>query len=282
MKFILKEFFRGIKENISTLLSFIPLIGFSFIVLIITYIFMYNLDLYGEISKKEIGVDVFIKKGKNKDLLIKNIELLEGVEEVKYLSSKDILVEIAEDIGIERVDTTSISLDVPEILHITLKKGYTNNAFLKKFAEKLYLLEEVEEVWYGKEIIDSLNRMFSFGVYFFIIFFALIFVSLLLFMYKVFPEHTKHAEEIIPLLYLSGIPRMKIKMPLFILGFMTIVISSLFALAVFFVIKYMANRIMFLKISLPLLWMPVLLLFIIMFVSLAGISTSVDRKIDEI
>ncbi len=248
MKFLIKEFLRGVKENFSTILSVIPLTGFGFIILIIAYLFMYNVKMYGEISLREIGMDVFLTRGASPESLMTTIESLEGVEKVDYIKKSDIIKEIGKELDITGIDTFNLEIEIPEILHVTIDPRYTEISFVRNLAFKIELFKGVEEVWYGEDIIERFNRILKFSRYFFIIFFSLLYLSLLLFLYRIFPEHIQHGRDVIAILYLSGLPGWKIKSPFLMLGLLTLIFSSLFALLGTYIMVELLHRFLFLHI----------------------------------
>lgn len=155
--------YKVYKEN--TFLK-ITLISTMTVILLILGIFLFltlNLNRVIEEIEKKVEITVFLKDsvtGENLTGLLKNIENLNGVEKVSYISKADALSEFVKDAEMKKfIDALAENNPLPSSIRIKVKKEIYEKGELVEIASALTYLDGVEDVKYKKEESERLLKL---------------------------------------------------------------------------------------------------------------------------
>lgn len=155
--------YKVYKENIFLKIT---LISTMTVILLILGIFLFltlNLNRVIEEIEKKVGITVFLKDsvtGDNLTELLKNIENLNGVEKISYISKADALSEFVKDAEMKKfIDALSENNPLPASIRIKAKKEIYEKGELAEIASALTYLEGVEDVKYKKEESERLLKL---------------------------------------------------------------------------------------------------------------------------
>lgn len=177
-----REGFRTITRNASLFLLSLLVAAISLFLLALFSLVTVNLYKSIELLDEKIEIIVFLERTANIEGLQENIEKINGVEQVIYVSSEQALA----DLKTELEDTEEIlnvfeENPLPASFRVKLKSSFRNAQGLQEISGKIMLLSGVDETLYGGELVDQLKKvtrvivMFDFALLVIIIF-SVIFV----------------------------------------------------------------------------------------------------------
>lgn len=177
-----REGFRTITRNASLFLLSLLVAAISLFLLALFSLVTVNLYKSIELLDEKIEIIVFLERTANIEGLKENIEKINGVDQVIYVSSEQALA----DLKTELEDTEEIlnvfeENPLPASFRVKLKSSFRNAQGLQEISGKIMLLSGVNETLYGGELVDQLKRvtrvivMFDFALLIIIIF-SVIFV----------------------------------------------------------------------------------------------------------
>lgn len=158
----LAEALRGIREN--KLMSFLSLgvVGISLFVLGLFLLTTVNVFRLIQLVEEKVEIVVYLEDGLSQAEALNlrsKVEVLQGVEKVEYVSKDEALARLKEDYRRDPDLVEALEVNpLPPSFEISMKRGFRGPESLSKAAGKLMLLSGVEEVDYGKEWVERLNR----------------------------------------------------------------------------------------------------------------------------
>ncbi len=161
--FILKEAFRGLSKN--KLMAFVTF-GVMFFSLFIFGLFLIstvNLFLLIRKAEEKVEITAFLKDNltnENISALKQNLSSLVGVKEVIFISKQQALEQFREDLGdnsdlLEALESNPL----PASFDVILYESYKDPKNLQELAVKIDAMPGIEEIKYGKEWVEILDKV---------------------------------------------------------------------------------------------------------------------------
>ncbi|MGB9720401.1 MAG: cell division protein FtsX [bacterium] len=157
----------GIREGIRTIirsrsLFFLSLLvaAISFYLLSIFGLVTVNLYKMANILDEKIEIIVFLEERVDVNLLKSNIEKINGVREIIYVSAESALRQLQEEVA-ETKEIVRIFEEnpLPASLRIKLEPNFRNMKGLEEISQKILLLKGVKDTIYGGELVEQLKRI---------------------------------------------------------------------------------------------------------------------------
>lgn len=178
----IREGVRTITRNASLFLLSLLVAAISLFLLALFSLVTVNLYKSIELLDEKIEIIVFLDRTANVASLQENIEKLNGVEEVIFVSSEQALAELKDELqDTEEILNVFEENPLPASFRVKLESSFRNAAGLEEISSKIMLLSGIEETLYGGELVDQLKKvtriivLFDFGLLLIIIF-SVIFV----------------------------------------------------------------------------------------------------------
>jgi len=178
----IREGVRTITRNASLFLLSLLVAAISLFLLALFSLVTVNLYKSIELLDEKIEIIVFLDRTANVVSLQENIEKLNGVDEVIFVSSEQALAELKAELqDTEEILNVFEENPLPASFRIKLESSFRNAAGLEEISSKIMLLSGIEETLYGGELVDQLKKvtriivLFDFGLLLIIIF-SVIFV----------------------------------------------------------------------------------------------------------
>jgi len=162
MRYAVKEGLRNLGRD--RLQSFIAIgvTGASLFIIGIFLLVTQNLQRIMELTREKVEISAFLKEdlsGKDLESLQKAIRNITGVKDVLYLSKEDALNKLKKDLGEERDILDALETNpLPPSLKINLHKSHKGLKEVKDLARRIEELKGIEEVEYGGEWVERLDR----------------------------------------------------------------------------------------------------------------------------
>jgi cell division transport system permease protein len=161
LQYVMRRVFQNIRGNLFPNLVTIGIITISILIFSTFTLISFNLTSFLKIWEDKIEVIAYLKKGipsKEVEDLLRNTRLLEGVEEVKYISPFDAMAFLESKLGDQRDLLQGIQPAVlPPSFEIQLKKEYRNSAKIKEVIFQLKQFPQFEEIQYGLEWVETFS-----------------------------------------------------------------------------------------------------------------------------
>lgn len=162
INFLFKELFLNFKRN--SLLKLTSISTMSVILLILgMFLFLtFNLNKVIDSIEKRVEITVFLKDSVNEDSiseLLENINKIDGIEKVNYISKSTALLEFVKDPEMKKFIDASGYNPLPDSLRIKIKKEIYEKGGLSQIAEVLTSLDGIEDVKYKKEETERLLKL---------------------------------------------------------------------------------------------------------------------------
>jgi len=242
MGFYLKEALLSIKRN--ALVSIASIISITTILIIVGIFLLIsiNTNLFLKNIESQLEIVAYLKDDISKielDNLKKNIEAIEGVTEVRFISKEDAYQSLLKDLGDQGDILSAIEVNpLPASYEIKVK----DSKKIEQTSNQIAKLKKVEEVEYGQGIVEKLlNFSYIFRKMGIIILGLLVLASILIIsnIIKITVYSRKNEIEIMSL---AGATNWFIKWPFVIAGFLQGFISALLAISILYKVYYLAIR----------------------------------------
>jgi cell division transport system permease protein len=178
----IREGVRTITRNASLFLLSLLVAAISLFLLALFSLVTVNLYKSIELLDEKIEIIVFLDRTANVESLQENIEKLNGVNEVIFVSSEQALAELKNELqDTEEILNVFEENPLPASFRVKLESSFRNAEGLEEISSKIMLLSGIEETLYGGELVDQLKQvtrvivLFDFGLLLIIIF-SVIFV----------------------------------------------------------------------------------------------------------
>ena len=233
--FYLKEALHSIKRN--ALVNIATFISFTTILIIVGAFLLIsvNMDFFIQSMESQLEIVVYLKDNiseKELNVLRTKINNFKNVNEINYISKEEAFTQFISDIGGQKdILTTVKNNPLPDSYIIKL----SDSKDIPKIADSIAKLSPVEEVVYGKGIVEKILNIISIirkgGIIVlgFLIFSSILIISSII---KITVYTRKNEIEIMSL---AGATGWFIRWPFIIAGFLQGFISAI--LAVFFLYK---------------------------------------------
>ncbi|MDH4211549.1 MAG: ABC transporter permease [candidate division WOR-3 bacterium] len=178
----IREGVRTITRNASLFLLSLLVAAISLFLLALFSLVTVNLYKSIELLDEKIEIIVFLDRTANAQSLKENIEKINGVDQVIYVSSEQALADLKNELeDTEEILNVFEENPLPASFRVKLKSSFRNAQGLEEISDKIMLLSGIEETLYGGELVDQLKKvtriivMFDLGLLLIIIF-SVIFV----------------------------------------------------------------------------------------------------------
>ncbi|MCS7245525.1 MAG: permease-like cell division protein FtsX [candidate division WOR-3 bacterium] len=244
--FLLFEAFRFLSLRKSLTFFVITSTFLLFSLLSVVILITYQTFLYLQEIRKDIKIQAFLKPNLSVSDSIRIISILRtisGIEEIEYKSSGDAYAELLNTYR-EYSDVFSDidKNELPSSFIIVPKIYWTKGILLEELSNKIKLIDGIDDIYYGKNWIFSLEKLSHI--------FMLISGFLIILIFLIFVFISSHAIKLaindhrlaIEILKLSGVDYFRIYAPFRIMGILYGLISSIltyvFLNIVVFMLKY--------------------------------------------
>lgn len=241
--FLIKKGLVLFKRNMAINLITIATIATIFFVYNILFILGFSSNKFLENLAKIQTIRAFINENQHGEVksIIKEISLLEAVEDVKFYSSEDAFEYMKEQLGNSReIERIPVEL-FPSFIEITLKNEYTDVDYVKEFQKSLDKYGIFTTTSYGEKwVINFLTIKFGIHLFIFIIS-LLISISVASIIYNTIKINlAKHKMEIM-VYSLVGATKPFIVIPYIVCTLFEVFISFVVAYFTAFIIFYLLN-----------------------------------------
>jgi len=164
--FIIREALIGLwRHRLMSAIS-LGIIFFSLLILGIFLLGTFNLFAIIKIAKEKVEITAYIEDNLSEDeirVLNKNISSLSGIKKVVYVSKKKALDKFRRELSQAKDLLNMLETNpLPASFQIKLNEGYKSPEYIKEIAHKISLMDNVEDVLYGKEWVKRLNKIINF------------------------------------------------------------------------------------------------------------------------
>jgi len=178
----IREGFKTISRNGSLFILSLLVTSISLFLLSLFALVTVNLYHFLDVLDQKIEIIAFLSDNTDHKGLTENIQKINGVTEVIYVSSDEALQNLQSELReTEEVLSVFEANPLPASLRIKLEPRFRNAHGLQEISEKIMLLRGITETIYGGEIVDELKKisqivtLFDLGLLIIIIF-SVIFV----------------------------------------------------------------------------------------------------------
>lgn len=220
--FLIYETFRYLFSRKSLTFFVIASTFLLFSILGITILFTYQSFQYLNKIRKEIKIQAYLKQNINSIDSLKILTILNsisGIDSIYYKSNKQAYEELLNNYKEYKDIFSSVDVnELPNSYIIKPKFHWTKGLLLEEISKKIKMIDGIEDVYYGKEWIVSLEKIsntFILISIFVIIIIFLTFIFISSYAIKIAINDHKLAIEI---LKLSGINYFKIYFPFRLMG----------------------------------------------------------------
>lgn len=156
----IREGFKTISRNSSLFILSLLVTSISLFLLSIFALVTVNLYHFMEILDQKIEIIAFLNDNVDHKALQKNIENINGVTDVIYVSSEEALKNLQDELQeTEEVLSVFEANPLPASLRIKLEPRFRNASGLNEISEKIMLLRGITETIYGGELVDELKKI---------------------------------------------------------------------------------------------------------------------------
>ncbi len=149
------------KGNLFSDLITIGIISISMLIFAAFTLLAFNLTNLLQIWEDKIEVIAYIKHGipaTGIESLLEKTRLIEGVENVRYMSPDDAMAFMEKKLGEQKNLLEGIQPTIlPASFQIQLKKDYRNSFKMKEVIDQLKRIPQFEEIQYGQEWVESFS-----------------------------------------------------------------------------------------------------------------------------
>ncbi|MCS7250284.1 MAG: permease-like cell division protein FtsX [candidate division WOR-3 bacterium] len=272
IKFIVKESLRGIrKKPLSFFLSTFAF-GLCLLIILIFFLLTYNLFLSLKVAYDKIEIYAFLDEKVSFPSIKDKISLIDGVEEVKYISKEEALKILKEELKEEASFLEALDRNpLPPSLRIRISPKAKQVSEIKKIEDKLKLIPGIKDVWAGEELISKLIKVLNNIIYIDIGILIIVAISVIFIIFQNIEQSLFNRQREIEIMQLVGAKDYFIKAPFYLEGILEGILGGIFS----FIILFIIYRIMSLSITAINFPTSILLIFaIFMGASLGGIGAN--------
>jgi cell division transport system permease protein len=148
---------RNLFPNVTT----IWIIAISVLIFSTFSLIAFNLTSLLKIWEEKIEIIAYLKKGTSLgevEPLLKQIQIVQGIERVKYVSPSDAMTFMETKLGGQKNLLEGIQpVVLPPSFEIQLKKEYRNSTKIKEVVTHLKKIPQFEEIQYGQEWVETFS-----------------------------------------------------------------------------------------------------------------------------
>lgn len=159
--YVMRRTFRNMMGNLFPNLVTISIIVISILIFSTFTLLAFNLTNLLKTWEDKIEVIAYLKNGipsGEVEPLLKKARLLEGVEDIRYISPEEAMSFMQTRLGRQKDLLDGIRTAIlPGSFEIRLKKDYRNSTKIRELVADLRKIPQFEEIQYGKEWVDTFS-----------------------------------------------------------------------------------------------------------------------------
>jgi cell division transport system permease protein len=167
--FTIIEAFQGLRSN--SLVNLLAMGTISMAMLIVGFFLILFLNLQSAVNAmgERLEISVYLKEGlapQEKDYLLTRLKSEPGVRKVTFLSKTDALILLKSELkGQERLLEGLGENPLPDSFEVSLEPSFADSGKIEVITKKVAKYFGVEEVSYGKQGVEVLNRLLALVTY---------------------------------------------------------------------------------------------------------------------
>jgi len=231
-----KEVINSISKNLGMFFSALTTTSLSFLVLYLLLIFYFNIENLQKKIINQLTIHVYLDKnvkGSQIKEIIYQIESINGVINIQYISSNEALRRIEKELNIN-ISKDLIVNPLPNIVYVKVNDPKK----IDEVAKMIKNIKGVKEVNYWQEYIQKLSKIIDIFNKIFIFIIVLLSFGILTIISNTVKMTILARRNEIRIMHLVGAPNWFIKYPLITEGIIILIISNLFA---FYFVKIFYN-----------------------------------------
>jgi cell division transport system permease protein len=231
-----KEVINSISKNLGMFFSALTTTSLSFLVLYLLLIFYFNIENLQKKIINQLTIHVYLDKnvkGSQIKEVIYQIESINGVINIQYISSNEALRRIEKELNIN-ISKDLIVNPLPNIVYVKVNDPKK----IDEVAKMIKNIKRVKEVNYWQEYIQKLSKIMDIFNKIFIFIIVLLSFGILTIISNTVKMTILARRNEIRIMHLVGAPNWFIKYPLITEGIIILIISNLFA---FYFVKIFYN-----------------------------------------
>jgi cell division transport system permease protein len=163
--YLVSRAFQNMWRNLFPNVATIWIIAISVLIFSTFSLIAFNLTSLLKIWEEKIEIIAYLKKGISSgeaELLLRQVQSLEGIDRVTYVSSSDAMTFMEAKLGDQKNLLEGIQpIVLPPSFEIQLKMDYRNSIRIREIVSQLKRFPQIEEIQYGQEWVET----FSVGVH---------------------------------------------------------------------------------------------------------------------
>jgi cell division transport system permease protein len=231
-----KEVINSISKNLGMFFSALTTTSLSFLVLYLLLIFYFNIENLQKKIINQLTIHVYLDKrvkGSQIKEVIYQIESINGVINIQYISSNEALRRIEKELNIN-ISKDLIVNPLPNIVYVKVNDPKK----IDEVAKMIKNIKGVKETNYWQEYIQKLSKIMDIFNKIFIFIIVLLSFGILTIISNTVKMTILARRNEIRIMHLVGAPNWFIKYPLVTEGIIILIISNLFA---FYFVKIFYN-----------------------------------------
>jgi cell division transport system permease protein len=231
-----KEVINSISKNLGMFFSALTTTSLSFLVLYLLLIFYFNIENLQKKIINQLTIHVYLDKrvkGSQIKEVIYQIESINGVINIQYISSNEALRRIEKELNIN-ISKDLIVNPLPNIIYVKVNDPQK----IDEVAKMIKNIKGVKETNYWQEYIQKLSKIMDIFNKIFIFIIVLLSFGILTIISNTVKMTILARRNEIRIMHLVGAPNWFIKYPLVTEGIIILIISNLFA---FYFVKIFYN-----------------------------------------
>jgi cell division transport system permease protein len=231
-----KEVINSISKNLGMFFSALTTTSLSFLVLYLLLVFYFNTENLQKKIINQLTIHVYLDrdvKGSQIKEVIYQIESINGVINIQYISSNEALRRIEKELNIN-VSKDLIVNPLPNIVYVKVNDPKK----IDEVAKMIKNIKGVKETNYWQEYIQKLSKIMDIFNKIFIFIIVLLSFGILTIISNTVKMTILARRNEIRIMHLVGAPNWFIKYPLITEGIIILIISNLFA---FYFVKIFYN-----------------------------------------
>ena len=231
-----KELINSISKNLGMFFSALTTTFLSFLVLYLLLVFYFNIQNIQKKIINQLTIHVYLDKNVNGNQtkeIIYQIESINGVINIQYISSNEALRRIEKELNIN-ISKDLIVNPLPNIVYVKVNDPQK----IDQIAKMIKNIKGVKETNYWQEYIQKLSQIIEIFNKIFIFIIVLLSFGILTIISNTVKMTILARRNEIRIMHLVGAPNWFIKYPLITEGIIILIISNLFA---FYFVKIFYN-----------------------------------------
>jgi len=235
--FILKESLRTIRKRpLSFFLSTFAF-GLCLLIILLFLLLTYNLFLSLRIAYDRIEIYAFLDEKVSFSEIKDKIRLINGVEDVRYISKDEALNILKKELQEEATFLENLERNpLPPSLRIRLSPQAKSVAEIKRIEDKLRLIPGIKDVWAGEELVAKLIKVLNSIIVIDIGILIIVAISVIFIIFQNIEQSLFVRQREIEIMSLVGAKDYLVKSPFYLEGIFQGVLGGLFSFIILFVI----------------------------------------------